>query len=125
MTAVDVIARRTRLAFLDSHAAEQVPPRFPTPAKKFAQIRSRTRSGLAAFLDSHLAEQVTPPRAHASTPTRSRSWLPDLAFGNEQALPRVLDIMAQELRWSNERKDKESKVLALFRSEREREWPIT
>lgn len=93
-TAVDVLARRTRLSFLD------------------AQVRA---------IISVVA--VVARRHHPSHVSARLSTAPHVAQAAVEALPRVIDLMARELSWSRARKIQARRAHAHARAHRPRALP--
>lgn len=143
MTAVDVIARRTRLAFLDAQVSPSCPAHsLPLPFTHHARpvhTPSFTHTFLhtqRTFTHTHSNPlshtPIHPPRTHTSMHTRPPLAPPCTRLRSStrrsartpqdikkqpntlhytqasvDALPRVLDLMAKELKWSSKRKEAE------------------
>lgn len=97
-TAVDVLARRTRLSFLD------------------AQVRAIISVVVVVALTRG---PQAPPVSRVSPPEHR----PHVAQAAVEALPRVIDLMARELSWSRARKDQARRAHAHARAHRPRALP--
>ncbi|MGH0120692.1 UNVERIFIED_CONTAM: hypothetical protein FKN15_035078 [Acipenser sinensis] len=105
-TATDIIARRTRLGFLNVQAAEEALPRIVEIMGKELKWSEQKKKVQYAV------------KEYACTATDIIARRTRLGFLNvqaaEEALPRIVEIMGKELKWSEQKKKEELEAAKQF-----------